>query len=394
MKILCVSHGKTLRAGAELAFLELVEALFKNGHSVHAVVPGEGEMTERLRQWKIPVIVILSPWWVGSSSSFRSRLRRLWNLPFAVLRLYKILRQIHPDIVITNTMTIPAAAMASFLCRIPHVWYIHEFGVEDHRFRFDFGLRCSFFLIERLSERILLNSHTLEQHFRHSFSENKMSVIYYGIDVKPDPEFKPVRTEGSFRLILLGRITESKGQADAIRAIWILKKRGLPVQLILLGTPEPRYGAYLKKLEEELAVADRLHWEPFTQRPFHQMLSCDVALLCSKQEAFARVVIEAMKLGLPVIGSAGGGTPEQIRVGLNGLLYRSGDAEDLADKIEQLYTNRSLANDMGKNAQQWSESIFRPERYREELDSILKKTVSKLKSREQEQQWIQTQIGE
>jgi glycosyltransferase involved in cell wall biosynthesis len=266
--------------------------------------------------------------------------------------------------------------------------------VEDHQFRFDLGRRLSFFLINKLSKRILLNSHTLHRKFQPIFSKQKIKVIYYGIDVEKNPSSSVMRTSDSFRLMLAGRITESKGQADALCAVSILKKRGLPVQLVLLGTANPLYAAYLKQLQKELDISDCLNWVPFTDSPFEQMLTCDVALLCSRQEAFARVVIEAMKLGLPVIGSDSGGTPEQIRPGFNGLLYRTGDAIDLADKIEQLYRNRSLRKEMGKNAQQWADSIFRTERFRTDLGAILRQMLPVAERPEQRQQIMVTPIGE
>ncbi len=369
MKVAYVSHSDGLRAGAEISFIEVIKSLLLSGHSVHAILPSEGEITDQLVKMGIPFSVVPFGWWVGTSKSLRRRLSRLKRVLFAIPKFYRILNQIKPDLVLTNTMTIPSAAIASFACRIPHIWYIHEFGVEDHGFLFDLGRPLSFFLIDKLSERILVNSRTLQQRFQDVFSLDKIRVLYYAVEVPIDHPGRPPGPDQSFRVILAGRMTESKRQEDAIRAVALLAKKRLSIQLILLGTPTARYGAYLHKLVEENGVGEFVQFISFTS-PFQHILSADVALICSKNEAFARVTLEAMKLGVPVIGSDSGGTPEQIRPGFNGLLYRTGDSVDLASKIECLYHDPALLSELGRNAQRWSNSIFNMEKHTAELSSV------------------------
>src|SRR5262249_10184982 len=140
MKIVFVSHSGSLRAGAEISFLETVRNLARNGHSVHATLPRDGELAQELRSLAIPVAIIPFGWWVSTRKSWTLRLRRIFrNLPAASYKLAKLFKQIRPDLVVTNTLTIGAAALASKSCGIPHIWYIHEFGEEDHCFHFDLG---------------------------------------------------------------------------------------------------------------------------------------------------------------------------------------------------------------------------------------------------------------
>lgn len=60
------------------------------------------------------------------------------------------------------------------------------------------------------------------------------------------------------------------------------------------------------------------------------------ALVCSSSEAFGRVTLESMLSGLPVIGADTAGTGELIINGMNGLLYKNKDENDLALKIHML----------------------------------------------------------
>ncbi len=60
-------------------------------------------------------------------------------------------------------------------------------------------------------------------------------------------------------------------------------------------------------------------------------------------EPFGLVVLEGMALGVPVIASRHGGVVDIIDEGQDGLLFRPGDAEDLADRILCLLENPAFA---------------------------------------------------
>ena len=60
-------------------------------------------------------------------------------------------------------------------------------------------------------------------------------------------------------------------------------------------------------------------------------------------------VMEAQMYGTPVIGANIGGIPELIKNGETGLLYESGNADDLADKVKKLWNDRGLLDKMTEN---------------------------------------------
>lgn len=53
-------------------------------------------------------------------------------------------------------------------------------------------------------------------------------------------------------------------------------------------------------------------------------------------------VMESISLGTPVIGADIGGIPELVENGINGLLFKAGDAEDLVSKISQIYDDETF----------------------------------------------------
>jgi glycosyltransferase involved in cell wall biosynthesis len=150
----------------------------------------------------------------------------------------------------------------------------------------------------------------------------------------------------------------------------MLARRGVGARLELIGRERPDYGELLRRLAREGGVLDRVEFRPFTDDPHGHVAAADVALVCSR-EGFGRVTVEAMKAGRPVVGADCGATPELIRDGWNGLLYRPGDAADLAAKLEGLWRDRARLQSMGFNARAWSRETFSLDRHVPDLLAAL-----------------------
>jgi glycosyltransferase involved in cell wall biosynthesis len=72
-------------------------------------------------------------------------------------------------------------------------------------------------------------------------------------------------------------------------------------------------------------------------------------------------VLEAMALGKPVIGSNIGGIPELINDGDDGLLFDTGNADDLAEKINWMLKNSRKTSEMGLEARKKIERKYNPD---------------------------------
>jgi glycosyltransferase involved in cell wall biosynthesis len=276
---------------------------------------------------------------------------------------------------VTNTLAAPSGAFAARGARIPHVWYIHElFGKEGHDLFLDFGESLSLSLMNRLSERVIVNSLTVRTQFIRRIPAEKVREVHYAVQVPAQTPATP-RADGPFRLIVVGLISPGKRQEDAIRALHRLTASGLEAHLTLLGSETPEYGAFLRRLTQELSVQDRVACIGFAPNPHQYVTASDLALICSRGEAFGRVTVEAMKLGKPVVGANDAGTAELIRHGWNGLLYQLGDAADLASQIELLYRDRKLLDVMGRNAAAWSTETFTLDHYTTDLLRVFEEAL-------------------
>jgi glycosyltransferase involved in cell wall biosynthesis len=87
-------------------------------------------------------------------------------------------------------------------------------------------------------------------------------------------------------------------------------------------------------------------------------------------ENASMVVLEALACGKPVVASRIGGLPEQVQDGVNGLLFNPGDSEALGGIVSRLWSDRDLAERLGKNARRNFEERYSQDRYYDELMKV------------------------
>jgi glycosyltransferase involved in cell wall biosynthesis len=362
MKIVWLSHSGELSGGAQICVLEGARALADQGVAVHVVAPARGTLVRALEADGFPVTTALVPEWVhwwdpgarGPLRPFVSSSRLLRSSG----PLGRAFRQIEPEVVVTNTLATAAGAVAARRARIPHVWYVHEFGREDHGMRYDFGERLSLAAVGRMSRLVLVNSQAVAAKLQAHHVAAPLRLVRYAVDVPELDAVDPPRDE-PFRTVLVGRLSEAKGQTEAIRAVAAARQAGVPVELTIVGGELASvYGRELQALAQQLRVSEHVVFVGAVTDPQAYVAAAHTALMCSRNEAFGRVTVEAMKLGRPVIGARTGGTPELIRDGENGLLYTSGRPDELASRLEQLWRDPSGRDRLGRNAQEWATATF------------------------------------
>ena len=135
-----------------------------------------------------------------------------------------------------------------------------------------------------------------------------------------------------------------KGQYDVIKAMRLLRKRGIDTQYYLLGGGDD---AYLHGVAEKNGEVENVHFLGMIphEKVFSIIDDMDVYVQPSRQEGLPRAVVEAMGRALPAVGTFAGGIPELLPPKR---LYAPGDMRALAGIIESL-TPEVLAGDARRN---------------------------------------------
>lgn len=164
----------------------------------------------------------------------------------------------------------------------------------------------------------------------------RLRVVPRGVDpaqfprgLQPDAAWRAAffadwpQLDGGLLLTLPGRGTRLKGHADAISLLAALRGEGLDARLLLLGADEPGRAAYLDALRAQAEALGVRPWlaisPPRADVAAVYAVSALVLQLSRKPEAFGRTVLEALRIGTPVLGWDAGGVGELL-----GALYPEG----------------------------------------------------------------------
>lgn len=108
--------------------------------------------------------------------------------------------------------------------------------------------------------------------------------------------------------------------------------------------------AEVKALHAELGLGDRFLLLGFRRDVHDLMAAADVFTLGSAHEGLPVAIMEAFAAGLPVVATAVGGVPTQVRDGEHGLVVVPGDAQALADALVRVARDADLRARMGEAA--------------------------------------------
>ena len=142
--------------------------------------------------------------------------------------------------------------------------------------------------------------------------------------------------EDSFVILLPGRITRWKGHILLIEAISKLKRSDIICLFVGDLQGRNKYFAELNKTIDKFKLKNnfRIIANQSDMSVIYKL--SDVVVSASLEpEAFGRVVAEAQAMGRPTVAVNHGGGPEIIIDGETGWLFRPGDANDLADKVNK-----------------------------------------------------------
>lgn len=181
------------------------------------------------------------------------------------------------------------------------------------------------------------------------------------------------------QIIYFGRLEIIKGVHVLLEAVMILKRRfNFDVNLIVAGTGDEKYEGRLRKycIDNDLTEVV-FPGEMDKQELFNNLSESCVSVVPSLcYDNMPNSALESLALGVPVMAPAHGCFPEIVVDGETGLLFRSEDAGDLAEKLHGILSNRPLLEKMSRKSVEFVEKYHSPEVHYATLMSIVDKMRS------------------
>ena len=154
-------------------------------------------------------------------------------------------------------------------------------------------------------------------------------------------------------ILLVANLAPHKGHETGIRAVAILKERGVNAWLWFAGIERGgsfEYTERLKRLCGELGLANRVRFLDQRSDVPELLRAADCVILPSTVEGLPLSLIEAQASKVPVLAAPTAGIPEIIAHEKTGFLVPADDAAGYADNLYCLLDNRSLYAQIAETA--------------------------------------------
>ncbi len=279
-------------------------------------------------------------------------------------RLWKILRQLRPDIVHSrNLAALETQVLGIFMPGVKRVHGEHGRDIYDLD-----GSNWKYRLLRRALRPLIHHYIAVSRDLADwlagpiAVKNNNISQIYNGVDhslFRPGQanrlDILPAGFLPSGEPIILGtvgRLAAVKNQSTLLRSLALLL-RTCPqwrdrIRLIMVGDGPLR--DQLSQQVRELGL-DEIVWMPGDRDDIPVLLQAmDLFVLPSLAEGISNTVLEAMATGLPVVATEVGGNPEIVKEGETGYLVPAKNAQALCSALQTLIESPETRSSMGQFA--------------------------------------------
>jgi len=353
--------------GAEMSAFNTAQLLSSKGHDVSVLTSAKnaqqvvkGEPHDKLEKVRIWRALMPRPYPMYEAQQAPSTLKPLWHLqdhfdPRNKSVLDEVLNEVNPDVVFVHILQGLGYNLIESLSdrNLPTIFILHDLSLVCFRMAmYRNGRDC-----EQLCKTCKLSykwkSGLMSKMSRYAFSSPSQANLdkvleYYPVppggahsvlnpNTYPLPRNVRIPSE-KFRLSFVGRIHESKG-IDFLLTICEILSKTYQIHIDILGD-----GPLLPALKSKYGSSSWCTFHGFISQQEIADIMNQSDILCIPsmwRENSPGVVVHALTIGLPVLGSNRGGIPELVKDGITGRLLPTGDFNAWLAELERLINNPS-----------------------------------------------------
>jgi glycosyltransferase involved in cell wall biosynthesis len=341
--------GKDLTGGVEARCYNIAKNLAKN-HKVTIITTSQKNRKTIEKSENITVIRCCKLKY-SRKERFMRRLFLNWHYFFTARRLIK--KQRFDIVEGYNFFTYAVASIIGRLYNIKSYATYHEVWINDwvKNTGSVFGLlgelfeRLALFCLKSNKTRfIAVSNFTRRALVGVGIKKDLVTVVHNGVDPK---DFKDIKGNKFKRATIccIARLSPHKRVEDLIRAIVLVKKELPTINCLVIGDGEER--ERLQKLINKSMLQNNVKLLGRVEKnveKLEKLKSSHLFCLPSALEGFGIVVVEAMACKVPYVCSDIPPLVEVTNNGQGGMIFKTGNYKDLAEKILLLLKNKKLYN--------------------------------------------------
>jgi len=369
-RVLYISHEGDAYGGSTMSLINMINAL-EDDIQPWVVIPKRGKV-ERLFQKKGINYIVVS--FKINYTNRKGLKKAIYYLPRlfidffinrrSVNKICSSFKSISIDVVHSNSSVVGIGRSVAKKMRAKFVWHIREY--LDLHFGFTPIIGWSKFIRTlKKSDMIICVSHGIKTHYK--LDETPQAHVVFNAVMNKNGGLESSDIKGNY-FLFVGNISKNKGIEDALHAFSKIADEKPHFRLKIAGTVKQNYFQELKILAENLEVFDKIDFLGFTEDLAYLMNQANALLMCSKNEAFGRVTVEAMFNSCLVIGYNNAGTKEIIQNGQVGLLYN--DISELEQNMRWVIENSVRVGQIEKTARLFAQNNFSEEVLKEMMGHL------------------------
>lgn len=384
ISILFVSGSSSLQSGAELRMLETANYFEGEGHKTYVAVPNPDSEEEKATfTQKSKSIVNFYPLTRPHRPlTFAGAVGYGYRALRSILNLVKLIRKHNVDIVHVNEFFDLPGLIAGKLAGAKTICHTRVIMEEPKWLK-----KMLLLFVTRFADRIICVSEAVkDKMFTESrFDSEKIELIY---NPGPDRErFNPGKcsgdsnreelglSENNFAVGLISKFTENKGQINLVKAAKLIKEEGVEdITYLLVGGKVSGHEHYYEKvfnLAQEEGLGSQINFLGYRDDIPQIISSCDVMVhVPVHHDPLPGVVLEAMAMKRPIIGTRSGGIPEEFEDGKSGILIPRDDPQSLAEEILDLYEDKQKRKELGREARKYLDHNFSWNKYLSQSEDV------------------------
>ncbi len=272
-----------------------------------------------------------------------------WSHAATVWSLAKLCRQFRPDVLVAHGFSEHLwGRYAGLLARVPQLVHVEHNTRERYT---AWRLAQTRWLARRSACIVGCSEGVRLRLLEMGMPAERTIAIPNGIRLDPfanaDAHSYKQRIPG---IVMVARFSKQKDHSTLLRAVALLRERGLQPPLLFAGGGKAMHRKPLERLAAELGLAEQARFLGVHRDVPGLLMQHQLAVLSTHYEGMPLALIEGMAAGCAVVGSDVPGVREVISDGVDGRLVAESDPVALADALETLLRDPETAARLGGTA--------------------------------------------